>query len=262
MYENFFYFFTLLTCSLYFFLFHLKDRYKPENIGLESQPFTLKPAIVFITIVLSHSLIQSYWFKRPLFGYEYSVDVWELFVFVWNIAILFFILSGLKIIKISFQHIVNARKTYVYNMVKVGIILICLIVLLYKIFGAEITHEIQKDNLVDIKSMSPTMLIIFTVNTIVLIPIVEEIIFRGFLYFPLYRKVGRNASLFLVSYFFLHAHFIVLFQSIFGSLIIFGKSFFLTWLYDKKKTLIYPIGFHIFFNIWFVCLQLFLILAK
>jgi hypothetical protein len=162
------------------------------------------------------------------------------------------ILAALKIIKIPLQNIVNARKNYVYAMVKICLVLLCFIVLLDRIFGVEIAHDIQNDNLVAVKSMSPTMLILFAVNTVVLIPVIEEIIFRGFLYFPLYRKVGRNASLLLVSYLFLHAHFSVLFQGILGSLIVFGKGFFLTWLYDKKKTLIYPIGFHILFNAWFI----------
>lgn len=260
---NFLLIFLLYSPVLFIcFLFYLEDRYKIENIDLESRPFSLKPAIVLITLILSHNLIQSFWFKRPLFGHEYSEAGWELFVFMWNIGIFLSIVAVLKIIKISFQDIVNIRKNDINNMVKIGLVFICFIVLLSIVFGVEIMHDIQKDSLLALKSMSPAMLILFTVNTVVLIPIVEEIIFRGFLYFPLYRKIGRKASLLLVSYFFLHAHFIVLLQSIFGSLVVFGKGFFLTWLYDKKKTLIYPIGFHILFNIWSVYMQLLLIMSK
>jgi membrane protease YdiL (CAAX protease family) len=88
------------------------------------------------------------------------------------------------------------------------------------------------------------------ITTIGLSPIVEEIVCRGLLYSPLYRKIGRPAAIILTSCIFFYMHSSALFNyGVSYNIRIFIKGLFLTWIYDKKKTLVHPIGFHMLFNV-------------
>lgn len=232
-------------------LFFVKNRYIFYNEDVDSQLFSLLPAIILIFFLLNNYLVQSLWYNF----YSYSQLSWELYVFVWNFAVLFIIVLIMKRKKITLNQAFNLKKKYAYRVIRIGFYITCFFVFMSLLFGFEITHDAYKA--IHIKEMSPLLLIVLLFNTIILLPLVEEIVFRGILYVPLYRKVGQKAAIFLTSYIFLHLHFSLLLQDYSGAVAIFFKGLFLTWLYDKYKTLIYPLGFHVLFNLLFVYLLLF-----
>ena len=98
------------------------------------------------------------------------------------------------------------------------------------------------------KSLDIKQLALFFLVTIVLAPILEESLFRGLLYSPLYRKVGRYLAIILSSLIWTVGHF----QPLLPSVGIFMAGILLTWLYDRSGSLIHPIIFHIFINSWIV----------
>ena len=249
-------FFLYSPVILLCFLSKFKDRSEFDKTALKTLPFSLMISTVFITIFLSIILIQSIWYISPLFGYEYSDVRAIVLFFVFNIMILILVIIVLKIANTSIFDIMNIKKSFVYNMVIIGSVATLVFVLLPQILIPDITRDFKTDYLAGLKSMSPMIIVIFSFDSIILTPIVEETIFRGVLYPVLYRKIGRIASLLLTSYIFLHAHFGVFLQSISISLVIFSRGLLFVWLYDKKRTLVYPIGFHMLFNAWSVYLHI------
>lgn len=240
---------------LLFLLYPLKDRYEFQIIKGVENHYSLLPAIIVIVVQLSHHMFYSYWLKYKIFGYSYHQTAWELVILLWNLLTIFLIFIMLKLYRTSLIDIIVVKKKYIFNVLKVGAVLTTVILLLPQFFGVDITDDVMRENRTTIRSMPLKEITIFSFNTLFFLPVVEEIVYRGLLYGPLYRKIGRNGALFFASLIFLHAHFGVLLTSFFGSAVIFLKGFFLTWIYDRERTLIYPIGAHIIMNIWFMYYQ-------
>ena len=104
----------------------------------------------------------------------------------------------------------------------------------------------QKTDLAILKSGDNKVILLYFLNTIILGPIVEESIFRGIMYSPLYRKVGQTAAIILTSIIWTHAHF----ESLLPSVGIFINGLILGWLYNRSGSLIHPVIFHMFRNSW------------
>lgn len=83
-----------------------------------------------------------------------------------------------------------------------------------------------------------------------LVPLLEEILFRGFLQNWIHRCFGRNFAILLTSIIFAFFHFSFSQQwqniELLGS--IFVLSLFLGYLYEQEGTLLAPIGLHAIFN--------------
>ena len=75
-------------------------------------------------------------------------------------------------------------------------------------------------------------------------PIIEELIFRGIVYNKLKEFNKPMKSIIICSVFFGIVHF-----NIMEIIYAFGVSFLLIYLYEKTKSLVYPIVMHIFLNI-------------
>ena len=80
--------------------------------------------------------------------------------------------------------------------------------------------------------------------SVILGPILEEIIFRGIMYNKAKKYFGIQASAFIVSLVFSFLHF-----NIYKIIYIFFLSYLLIYLYEKNKTLVTPIWLHIIFNL-------------
>jgi membrane protease YdiL (CAAX protease family) len=242
----FLYFPSILLCLLCL----LKDRYKIEDIPPEAQSFSLLYAVVFVTIYQSYEILYTAWYQKPIFGYGFSYAREELCVFIFVFMILILILFISKKTKLPLKLILNIQKCHVYNMLKMGSIFIGIVVLISLLPGDETTHGLKDNDLTLLESLPLPILFITVITTIGLSPIVEEIVCRGLLYSQLYRKIGRPAAIILTSCIFFYMHSSALFNcGVSYNIGIFIKGLFLTWIYDKKKTLVHPIGFHMLFNV-------------
>lgn len=231
-----------LLCLFYF----LEDKFKPSEIVSGYQPFSIIFATMSLTMLLTVILIQSLWYHFSFMGISYSDTAFELFCTLWFGMALILIIVLSKRFNFSLCKIINFRISNSYNIIGLGLIFFVLIVLLSQ--DDEFIGEISQDNLPPFKSIPISLLIIFSVNSILFFPFMEEIVFRGLLFYPLYRKVGRLTAIILTSYFFMHYHFFVLLNSLSESFFILMAGIFLTWLYDKKKSLIYPLTCHMLYN--------------
>ncbi len=88
----------------------------------------------------------------------------------------------------------------------------------------------------------------YSVVVIFVGPIIEEIGFRGWLYAPFARKVGRRGAICLTSAIFTYTHF----QSLPDKIPIFLIGLILAWLYDRTGSLAAPIVVHMFINSWII----------
>ncbi|MHB1459239.1 MAG: CPBP family intramembrane glutamic endopeptidase [Armatimonadota bacterium] len=83
---------------------------------------------------------------------------------------------------------------------------------------------------------------------VILAPIFEESVFRGLLYVPLCRKVGRYFALIITSLLWTHSHF----SSIIHSVGIFVFGIILGALYEKSGSLLPSLILHMYKNSWIV----------
>jgi membrane protease YdiL (CAAX protease family) len=97
-----------------------------------------------------------------------------------------------------------------------------------------------------IKSSGTFAIVLFSWNTIIIMPVIEEIIYRWLTYIPLYRKVGRYPAMLISAMIWSYVHF----QPTLGSIGIFIIGIVLVWAYDKSGSLVYPVLLHIYKNSW------------
>jgi membrane protease YdiL (CAAX protease family) len=98
-----------------------------------------------------------------------------------------------------------------------------------------------------IKYMNTEVFGLYYLHAIIISPILEETLFRGILYVPLVRKVGRFTAIILTSLIWTEQHF-----QLGAGIRIFILGVILAWLYDRRGSLIDPIIFHIFTNCWLI----------
>jgi len=238
-------------------LIPVKAKLNTSGENVAGQSISLFPSMIFIFFLLSNFIVQAIWFNANLLKDSYSAITWEAFILFWNALILMIIMVVSKSFKIKLSIIINPRKTYYQKMLIIGLIALCTILLLTKIFeAAELNKNIQKGSFLPEILKNRSLFLLFGFNSIILIPLVEEIVFRGFLYTAISQKIGRIGGFIFSSYIFMHSHFGTLQSSLMRSIIILFVGLFLAWLYDRKQTLIYPIGFHALFNFWSVYLKL------
>lgn len=87
-------------------------------------------------------------------------------------------------------------------------------------------------------------ILICMINVLILVPLAEEVFFRGTLYGGLRQKCGQGVSIIITSFFFALAHFqgwLFLIMFIFGVIQCF--------IYEFTRELIYPVLFHFINNL-------------
>jgi len=94
---------------------------------------------------------------------------------------------------------------------------------------------------------NPFLVAYTSVLAIVIGPVLEEVFFRGFFYAAFRTKYSAMLSAIITGIFFALLH-----ESIFAFLPIFLLSLLLTYVYEKRKSLIAPIACHIFHNALFL----------
>ncbi|NGX62273.1 MAG: hypothetical protein K940chlam9_01770 [Chlamydiae bacterium] len=96
----------------------------------------------------------------------------------------------------------------------------------------------------------PGLFLAMVITVVFFVPIVEELLFRGFLQSVLRRYLGRSAAIILTAIFFALVHYAPSQGT--GNLqlllSLFALSFFLCYVYEREQSLYAPITTHIAFN--------------
>lgn len=227
----------------------IRDRFVPHNELLKSQKWSLILGIIILTLGISGVIIQSLWNYIPILkNYLYNPFNWDIFSLFWTCFILSVVYIFVHFVyKVSIIKVFGLQSVYFSFILKIcGVLTIINILSIYFLdFNLILTPNPEIGKI--IKSMDIPHFILFSFVTIIVSPIEEEVIFRGLLYTPLYRKLGRYLAIILSSLIFAHAHF---FEALLPSFGIFIKGLILGWLYDRSGSLIHPIILHIFINSW------------
>lgn len=228
----------------------LKDRFEPRKKVFDSHHWPLTPGIVILSLFSSSVVIESCWNYIPILkNYEYSPFNWEVAIFLIFCSILF-----LEYILLRYIYKASIVKVFDLKMSRFPFILkVCGVLALINIFSVifldlDLILKPQELDLAVVETMDNKNFLLFCLNTIIFLPIVEEGMFRGLIYTPLYRKLGRCTAIVLSSLIWAHGHFYPLLASI-G---IFINGLILVWLYDRSGSLVHPLIFHMFTNSWIV----------
>lgn len=234
-----------------------KDRFEYTTNALKLCNWSLLPGAVIVFLLLSGETIKSLWYVNliPLLkNFPYNPFNFEVFIFLYCYLILILAYVFIKYIhKTSIVEVFNLKFIHFPFIFKVCAILAVINIFSIYLLDFNLLLSPQKAVLEDIKSMDVKHTILFLFVTIVLGPIVEESVFRGLIYSPLYRKVGRHFAIILTSLIWTYGHFEALYPNIQLFIIgIFIKGIILGWLYDRSGSLTHPIVFHMFLNSWII----------
>ncbi len=224
-----------------------KDRFEPESESLKRQNWSLIPVIIILIFYLSLALIQWFWSAIPFVQYfEYNSFNFEVYAFVDYAFIFILALVYFYRHRVSVITAFNLKLNQFPFIVKLCAVLLLFNALSIYFLNFNLIINPLDSQLNEIKSLNWKVFIFYFFNTVILAPVVEETVFRGLLYSPLYRKLGGFAAAILSSLLWTHSHFYPLLPSI-G---VFITGLFFVWLYKRRGSLIHPIVFHMFKNSW------------
>lgn len=235
---------------LLFLVTFCKERFSPENKVFRSQYWSLKLGMLVIGFFTTAEIIKSLWTIIPIMrNYEYNLSNWEIVVLFGMCFILFMIYFLLNFVyKVSIIEVFNLKSIYFPFILKLCGILTIINIMSIFLFKFNLFLNPQKSQLEMITQIDLKNIILYFFNSIIVVPITEESIFRGVIYAPLYRKLGRNVAIVLTSVIWTQQHF----QGFLPSFGIFINGLILAWLYDRRGSLIHPIIFHMFRNSWII----------
>jgi len=225
-----------------------KNRFDSENRFLKLHNWSLLPAILILTVLFSDHILMSFWTQIPILKkYEYNPFNWDIVTFFFFLSILAIVYSLMRYIyRASFTEVFNLKLSQLPFILKICAILTIINILSIYFLDLNLLLNIEGEDLKILKSADIQGFLVQAFVAIIMAPIAEECVFRGLLYSPLYRKVGRYMAIILTSLIWTHGHFLPLIPSI-G---LFINGVILCWLYDRRGSLIHPIGFHMFQNSW------------
>lgn len=227
----------------------LKDKFEPSNNSLNTCNWSLIPAIIVIgfeeTNLIAFAILNQI---AAVIKYQINPFLWEVLNLISYCLVLILSFTLLRYVyKVSIVRLFQLRLTLLPIILKVGVILSLVNVLSIYSLDLNIIAGPRKEELELIKSMGPKAFILFGFVTIILAPMVEEIIYRGLLYVPLHRKIGKYGAIILSALVWSYGHHFPSLLTIIGTFII---GLILGWLYDRSGSLVPPIIFHMFKNSW------------
>jgi len=234
--------FLLLIISL------LKDKFNPCVSSLNVSNVNLMHLASLMFVYNSYFFVKLFWSYIPIlnrYSYSYAVvDAVDLFVFSFILFTLYMVVR--YYFKYVFACNFSVRIKYLSRIFIVCAVLTIANLLCIYYYNINFILNENNNYINAIKSMSiNSIVILFFVNVIVG-PILEESIFRGLLYVPLYRKVGRRFALIISSMIWTHSHF----SSMTHSIGIFLFGIILGILYEKSGSLVPSIVLHMYRNSW------------
>ena len=175
-------------------------------------------------------------------------------------AMLFFIDQKMAVISILLFMYLNkydiekTKKVYTTEKLKNTLILFIIaniVIYIVSISSKYLLHEFDEQNIVQyFKHNKITEL--EALNIIVVVPIIEEIVFRG-LFYKLLRSYFSIAPSMLIS----SIIFSIVHKNILVSIVLFCLGLILCYSYERNKSLIYPIVIHSLFNLLMLLLILY-----
>jgi len=227
----------------------LRDKFEPSNESLKTCKWSLIPAIIAIgfveTNIIAFAILNQIVALRK---YQFNPFLLEILAFISYCLVLILSFTLLRYgYKVSIIGVFQLRLNLLPFILKIGAILSIVNILSIYFLDLNIMAGPLKGGLELIKSMRPKTFVLFGFVTIILAPIVEEIVYRGLLYVPLHRKIGRYGAIILSALVWSYVHHFPSLLAIIGTFI-FGLI--LGWLYDRSGSLVPPIIFHAFKNSW------------
>lgn len=228
----------------------LKDRFGPKDKSYRLQSWSLLPGIVVVGLFVSAFVLQSFWNWIPVLrNYEYNPFNWEVFCVI-HACIIF------ACIYLILRHIYNLSVVQVFGLEAkylTFVLKLCAVLTIINIVGIytldfSLLPQVQPAQAAVMKVMGLKYLVIYSFNTVILDPVVEESVFRGLLYGPLYRKTGNWLAIILCSLIGTIVHFH--YQGVLPYAGAFLKGLIMGWLYSRSGSLLHPIIFHMFLNVW------------
>ncbi|MFO0753328.1 MAG: type II CAAX endopeptidase family protein [Thermodesulfovibrionales bacterium] len=231
-------------------IFILKDRHTPANKSLQAQQWSLIPGIALIAIAMSNTIIQAFWNRIPVLqNYSPSTAHWLTVVFFYYTFVLGLGFASLYYVyKVSIIETFKLRLNYLPFILKICFFLLLANILSTHFLGINLLLSPPKFQIEAIKSMDLKIFLWFAFLSIFLGPIVEEVVYRGIVYSPIYRKLGKGIAVILTSMLWTYGHS----QDLVGSVNIFVFGVILAWLYDRSGSLLHPIILHSFRNSWII----------
>ena len=227
----------------------LKDRFEPDNETMKKQNWSLVPVIIILCSYLSIASVQWFWGSIPIVKYyEYDSFNFEIYAFIYYFFILLLAIIFFYRYSVPTTTAFNLKLNQLPFILKLCAVLAPLNLLCIHYFDFNLMVNPLDLQLNEIKSMNYKVFMFYFLNTVILAPIVEETVFRGLIYSPLYRKLGGFSTAILSSLIWAYSHFYPLLPSI-G---IFINGLILMWLYKRRGSLIHPIVFHMFKNSWII----------
>ena len=164
------------------------------------------------------------------------------------------VISVLLFMYLNKYDIEKTKKVYTTEKLKNTLILFIIaniVIYFVSISSKYLLHEFDEQNIVQyFKHNKITELEVL--NTIVVVPIIEEIVFRGLFYKLLRSYFSIVPSMLISSIIFSIAH-----KNILVSIVLFCLGLILCYSYERNKSLIYPIVIHSLFNLLMLLLILY-----
>ena len=175
-------------------------------------------------------------------------------------VMLFFIDQKMAVISILLFMYLNkydvekTKKAYTTEKLKNTLILFIIaniVIYFVSISSKYLLHEFDEQNIVQyFKHNKITELEVL--NIIVVVPIIEEMVFRGLFYKLLRSYLSIVPSMLISSIIFSIVH-----QNILVSIVLFSLGLILCYSYERNKSIIYPIVIHCLFNFLMLLLILY-----
>lgn len=217
----------------------------PDKFGL-IQSFRVTPPIVVLLVAYSTFVLKSIWYYSGSSVFIYNTNSEQMFylvAYIVEFAIIILLLRNIYKIKLKVMYGVTGSGLKVTCKICTMFGLIYLLGIV--IFGIHVDNTTDTTNLGHhIISLEPVIVLLVALITLVVAPVIEELLFRGLFYVPLYKKLGKWPSIVIISFLWAHIHF----YDFIPSANIFVCGIALGWLYDYTGSLIYPTVLHVFFN--------------
>jgi len=224
-----------------------KDKFHPHNEALDNQTWPLKLGTAVVGLYSTFWIIKSFWHSIPyLKTIRYNLFNVYLFASSWNIIVLVLVYFFLRLIyKKSFLKVFCFKHSDFKFILKLCLALTIVNVFTIFFWNFEFILGMKKTLMELLKSMDGRTFVLYYLNAVTIGPFLEETLFRGLLYVPLMKKTGRPIALIITSIIWTEQHMHVL-----PGIGIFITGLVLAWLYDRRGSLLDPLIFHIFMNIW------------
>lgn len=239
--------YIILSLILGFIVIFQKERFKIDSLFWQNHKWERSDLIFIITVV----------YLSKLFGNLLAIFniIHPYYIFVYGNFICLFIIGIVLHWILFFRHTLNysvfgLSKQNLLNNLLIG----CIPFLLYEFFSILFISQFKTDSFLHIKATFFIQLgliqlpfmdaCLYIIGLIILAPIVEEFIFRGFLYVPFQKRTGKVGAILLTSILWSTAH---IQPDAFLKYIIIGVI--LCYLYSKTKSIIPSITMHFMMNI-------------